>query len=378
MTFGLPQVLRSLLQKGPSLARVSSRGVLSVTGSQAAEFLNGMLASSISDVPKRPFYSAILNPQGRVIYDLLVYSNHDAGGRPGYLLEYDSRSSEAGYLHDILKRFVLRSKVKLRDVTSEFDVWAAWNSEATFADKRNKWQFAQSGAAEPVWPNTTEHWPWGLQDHVLIDRRAPGMGSRYLVRRGDKPPVTSSFEEVSSEMYTLHRILHGVPEGIDDISPMNAFPMESNLDIMGGCMSVPVFSSSYNVYQTKVDFRKGCYVGQELTVRTYHTGAVRKRIFPVMIKSSNGELSTTKFSPGLDIKPTLLSSSEQRVPRPRGSGRLLSSTHGLGLALMRLEHLAGVEKKELDLRLRSESDDNLKTYHIEHWWPEWWPQWNIV
>lgn len=35
---------------------------------------------------------------------------------------------------------------------------------------------------------------------------------------------------------------------------------------------------------TAVDFRKGCYVGQELTVRTYHTGVVRKRIFPVEIQ----------------------------------------------------------------------------------------------
>lgn len=32
-----------------------------------------------------------------------------------------------------------------------------------------------------------------------------------------------------------------------------------------------------------VDFRKGCYVGQELTIRTYHTGVVRKRIVPIQI-----------------------------------------------------------------------------------------------
>ena len=32
-----------------------------------------------------------------------------------------------------------------------------------------------------------------------------------------------------------------------------------------------------------VEFRKGCYVGQELTVRTYHTGVIRKRILPVVI-----------------------------------------------------------------------------------------------
>jgi len=37
--------------------------------------------------------------------------------------------------------------------------------------------------------------------------------------------------------YLLHRIALGVPEGSTDIIPMNAFPMESNIDIMGGCTS---------------------------------------------------------------------------------------------------------------------------------------------
>ncbi|KAL0577708.1 ccr4 associated factor [Marasmius crinis-equi] len=358
MSFGLPQALRSLVSNAPSVTRIPSRAVLSITGSQASEFLNGMLSSSIPDAPKRPFFSAILNAQGRIIYDLLIYSDQDINGRPGYFLEYDSRPSEAPPLHDLLKRFVLRSKVKLRDATPEFDVWAAWNTEDKAAGMQKEWQFAKSGAIEPMWPITTEHWPWGLEDRVLIDRRAPGMGCRYLVRKGDKPQVTSSFDEVSSDMYTLHRILRGVPEGVHDITPAEAFPMESNLDIMGG-----------------VDFRKGCYVGQELTVRTYHTGAVRKRILPVMLKSDNGELAKDALSPGLAIKPSVLaSSSEHRVPRPRGSGKLLSSVQGVGLASMRLEHAAGVEKKELELKVTSGSEGSEETFEVEHWWPEWWPQ----
>jgi hypothetical protein len=40
---------------------------------------------------------------------------------------------------------------------------------------------------------------------------------------------------VSAEDYVLHRLLHGVPEGLPDIPPMQAFPMDSNLDAMGGC-----------------------------------------------------------------------------------------------------------------------------------------------
>lgn len=44
----------------------------------------------------------------------------------------------------------------------------------------------------------------------------------------------STHDVVHSDKYTLHRILHGVPEGMSDITPMQAFPMESNLDVMGG------------------------------------------------------------------------------------------------------------------------------------------------
>lgn len=43
---------------------------------------------------------------------------------------------------------------------------------------------------------------------------------------------------MSTDDYHLHRILHGVPEGIVDILPMHAFPMESNVDAMGGCKSI--------------------------------------------------------------------------------------------------------------------------------------------
>lgn len=46
----------------------------------------------------------------------------------------------------------------------------------------------------------------------------------------------STHDVASQDDYVLHRILHGVPEGVDDIPPMQAFPMDSNMDIMGGRM----------------------------------------------------------------------------------------------------------------------------------------------
>lgn len=58
--------------------------------------------------------------------------------------------------------------------------------------------------------------------------------------------------------YHLHRLKYSIPEGPDD---WPSLPLEGNLDLMNG-----------------VDYKKGCYVGQELTARTHHRGVVRKRI----------------------------------------------------------------------------------------------------
>jgi len=170
------------------------------------------------------------------------------------------------------------------------------------------------------------------------------------------------YDVVPPEAYTLHRILRGVPEGLDDIPPMQAFPMESNLDVMGG-----------------LNFRKGCYVGQELTVRTYHTGVVRKRILPVIIQKPDelGNVtpgtSSPSFPSGLDLRAVVARSPEDgsRVPRPRGNGKLLISIQGVGLALLRLEHIEGAEKGDFRIEFDVTGEDGKATWAVSHWWPDW-------
>lgn len=153
-----------------------------------------------------------------------------------------------------MKRFVLRSKVKIRDVTEDYSVWAHWelNNESDIGQRH--WRHSEfSGVAEPVWPEGAPS-PWILDSSTpsLRDMRAPGMGSRSLVRTGDRrefcsprlittPLIISlqaqqaaDHDEVDWKAYVSHRITQGVPEGFDDIGPSSALPMESNLDFMGG------------------------------------------------------------------------------------------------------------------------------------------------
>jgi transferase CAF17, mitochondrial len=133
---------------------------------------------------------------------------------------------------------------------------------------------------------------------------------------------------------------------------------------------------------TVVDFRKGCYVGQELTVRTYHTGVVRKRILPVLLHPPSSmsphpedDPSRLRLPPGLDIRASLTHApGEGRVARPRGTGKLLSTIHGVGLALLRLEHVEGLEKGDLKFELSGEGVDDSAPWLVKPWWPDWWPK----
>lgn len=137
-----------------------------------------------------------------------------------------------------------------------------------------------------------------------------------------------------------------------------------------------------------VDFRKGCYVGQELTVRTYHTGVLRKRILPVHItrcvhhrkhvfasssssfRNGNDALEESALPVNSDIRTEYNGNATESRPRIRGTGKLLSSTQGVGLALLRLEQVDLVEKGVLNFHI----DDSWK---ISYWWPDWWPKQDI-
>jgi folate-binding protein YgfZ len=100
-----------------------------------------------------------------------------------------------------------------------------------------------------------------------------------------------------------------VPDGSHDIPVEKAFLLESNFEELHG-----------------VDFDKGCYVGQELTARTKHRGNVRKRLFRVDIEGPLPAANT----------PIMLGDKE--------AGTMRSGLDGMGLALLRLEHVEEAAK----------------------------------
>ncbi|KAL2213485.1 Aminomethyltransferase folate-binding domain-containing protein [Sarocladium strictum] len=288
----------------------------------ALKFLQGIvtanLASKASDDTPRPgYYAGFLNATGRVVHDVLIYRDtHGLGGAAvdqggdAFLVEVDA--AQADRLAKYIKRYKLRAKVNLRKIpTDEISVWQAWDD-------------AESPEAASLPSFSTND----TSRLILKDPRAPGMGYRILQSNGQAPQV--DLDTTNEDAYTIRRYLTGIGEGQDELLRETALPQESNMDIMNG-----------------IDFRKGCYVGQELTVRTKHRGVVRKRILPCIIYPKTSSMPTsltydpTAEAPGAETIPTEKSIGRFEK-RGRSAGKWLRGVGNVGLALCRLETMTDV------------------------------------
>jgi folate-binding protein YgfZ len=232
-------------------------------------------------------------------------------GAGGWLIEVDANEVERLAKH--IKRYRLRAKFEVRVLeVGERGVWSLWDDGLA----------AESNSSSSTSASSPTDGEAGLG---CLDTRAPGMGRRLLLPGGKKPEV--QMDESIEDAYQIRRYLNGVPEGQDELIREHALPQESNIDFMGG-----------------IDYRKGCYVGQELTIRTHHTGVIRKRVLPVMIYGIEESMpEVLEYRSGeLDGSVIPRETSIGRVEKSgRSAGKWLKGVGNVGLGLCRLEIMTG-------------------------------------
>ncbi len=206
-------------------ALLTSRGVVRITGADAQDWLQGLITNDIARADaSQACFAALLSPQGKILFDFLVHRRDKT-----FLL--DCAADQAAALARRLGMYRLRAKV-----------------EAT--------QEADFGVAA-IWDTDTRPHPLALRDP-----RHPGLGWRVL---DDQAALSRLVAPGAGESeYAAHRIALGIPEGGMDFSWNDIFPHDADMDELGG-----------------VDFKKGCYVGQEVVSRVQHRGTARKRFRPV-------------------------------------------------------------------------------------------------
>jgi folate-binding protein YgfZ len=295
-------------------AHLRNRRLISLRGPDSSHYLQGVITANISPSTRRStgFYAAFLNAHGRVLNDVFIYPDQ-AANRDAWLIEVDASEAERLYKH--IKRYKLRAKFDVRLIDeSEMGVWSIWQKKdgKAYPDGSTSWTAHTIGEPD-------RH---ASHEIGCVDSRAPGMGRRLILPGSKKPEVQDDMEETTEEAYRIRRYLKGVAEGQGEILRESALPQESNIDFMGG-----------------IDYRKGCYVGQELTIRTHHTGVIRKRILPLMIYGLEDEIpKTPEYNPSVVLdSPPAETDIARFNKKGRSAGKWLAGVGNIGLGLCRVE-----------------------------------------
>ena len=263
-----------------SAAWLTNRGVVRVSGPDAASFLQSVVTNDVEKLaPRQARYAGLLTPQGKILFDFLVVR---LPGEGEFALDCDA--ARAADLTKRLGFYKLRAKVSVTDESENEGVLAFWGDEP-------------------------ENDPGAI---VYADPRLAGLGFRVLLPLAKARAIG----EASQAEYDALRISLGVPQGGVDFAYGDTFPHDANFDLLNG-----------------IDFRKGCYVGQEVVARMQHRGGVKKRVARVHLDADpppagtpilDGELPVGSLG-GAAGREALALVRTDRVEAARAAGRGLAA-----------------------------------------------------
>lgn len=220
----------------PQFTLLPHRSVIAVGGPDRVEFLQGLISNDTTKVgPGQAIWAALLTPQGRFLNDMFVVED----GSGTFLMETERERAPA--LARKLKMYTLRSQVTVEDRSAAMEVAVVFGPNA--------------GKVLPVAGAT-----------AFVDPRLPELGVRVLAPVGQTAALLG-LTEAPVAGYEAMRLRLGVPDGSRDLPVEKALLLESGFDELHG-----------------VDWKKGCYMGQELTARTKYRGLIKRRLFPVRIE----------------------------------------------------------------------------------------------
>ena len=231
---------------------LEDRSILYVSGDDCYEFLQNLVSNDLSKVKDdNSCFASLLTPQGKFLFEFIIVKH-----KSGYFIDCEKSQSEE--LFKQLNLYKLRSKVDLMNLSNEFVV-------AAFSLKK----FLEFNEAKQILGHTIKY----REDPILLDPRNQDLGARLIINLEKlylslkKLKLKSSD---TSEYYTLSHKLGIVPLGLNKLQN-KLFGVECNYEELNG-----------------IDFKKGCFVGQENTARIKLKNKLNRRLLP--FKILNGAL----------------------------------------------------------------------------------------
>ena len=253
------------MDAAPHFTTLPSRALVRVAGPDWRDFLQGLLTQDVATLaPHALRFGALLTPQGKLLFDLFIL-----GTGEGVMLDVAADRRDA--LVQRLTLYRLRAKVEIAaDPTL---VLAAW------------------GTTPP------EGADWA------VDPRLPALGWRGYGAAAPEGAI-----DAGEAAYDARRLALGVPDPARDAPAETTYPIEANFDLLDG-----------------IDFKKGCFVGQETTSRMKRRGAIKTRMLPLSVDGPAPAF-------GAEVLAGTLRAGEVRT-----------GADGTVMALLRLDRIAGAD-----------------------------------
>ena len=224
---------------------LKKRGLISITGEDAKDYLQNIITNDINKVSESSsVFAALLSPQGKYLFDFFVIKDEK-----DYLLDCDG--SLVKELVSNLYKYKIRSKVEIKDLSSSYVVGVI-----NFENFKNiRKELGKQG--------TTLRY---RESPIFVDPRDNDLGAR-IISPLEKLYLTIkklNLKIVESKSYIEKAFLKGIPvEGLKNLQNQ-LFGLEINFE-------------KFNA----IDFKKGCYVGQENTARMKLKKKIRKQLMPI-------------------------------------------------------------------------------------------------
>ena len=240
---------------------LDDRGFIKINGDEAKSFLQNIVTNDIEKITDSlTLFSSIFTPQGKYLYEFFILKFED-----GYLLECEKKlTSEIIKIFDFYK---LRTKVNLIDVSKKY------TNIIISLEK-----FKEITKTEHVKGSTLSCEKGSTlsceNERIYVDSRHKNLGAKIITKIENAENIIKKLDlkKIDKKNYYEKSFALGIPQLNLTKLKDKIFGIENNLDELNG-----------------IDFKKGCYIGQENTSRIKLRNKLRRRILPV--QKITGEIS---------------------------------------------------------------------------------------
>ena len=256
--------------KSDNVYILEDRVILYVNGEDAKNFLQNIISNDINKVTENnSCFASLLTPQGKFLYDFIIIKH-----KSGYFIDCEKAQIES--LFKQLTIYKIRSKIEIMNLSNEFVI-------AAFSNQK----FLTFNGSKDISGYTIKY----REDPILLDPRNNNLGARLIINLEKLYLSLKKLDLKNADIKEYYKKSHNLGIAQKDLNKLQnkLFGIECNFEELNG-----------------IDFKKGCYVGQENTARIKLKNKLSKRLLPIELVEGKLNENDTIHINKIDVGKVLI------------------------------------------------------------------------